>query len=130
LAKLLQPFATAEEALQVAHVAVGDVSDDVLRPYLERALGQDEDGNLRAKFDPNIGRIGGPETESFRWRACGMIKCPTLVVRGSRSDILDAETAERMAATIPNARLAEVEAGHFVPLENPAGFYRTLNDFI
>jgi pimeloyl-ACP methyl ester carboxylesterase len=130
LAALLQPFESVEDAIPATRIAFGDVSDAVLHPYLERALGRRDDGTLRAKFDPNIGRIGGPDTESLRWRACAMIKCPTLIVRGSRSDILDAETAERMAATIPTARLVEVESGHFVPLENPGGFYRAVNHFI
>ena len=68
--------------------------------------------------------------ENALWGACAMIKCPTLIVRGSRSDILSRKTAERMVAAIPNAQLVEVDAEHAVPYENPEGFYQAIKDFI
>ena len=80
-------------------------------------------------------REGQPNTDpsvadGVLWAACAAIKCPTLIVRGSRSDILTREGAERMAASIANARMVEVDAGHVVPLENSSGFYEAVRDFI
>ena len=68
--------------------------------------------------------------ENLLWMACGMIQCPTRIVRGSRSDILGRETAERMVETIADAQLVEVDSGHAVPHENPDGFYEAVKNFI
>jgi pimeloyl-ACP methyl ester carboxylesterase len=45
--------------------------------------------------------------------------------------VLAPETAKRMLATNPHARLVEVpEAGHTVPGEQPAAFQRLLTEFL
>jgi pimeloyl-ACP methyl ester carboxylesterase len=46
---------------------------------------------------------------------------PVLVVRGERSDMLSAATAERMTATLPHATLVTVtRVGHVPTLAEPA----------
>jgi pimeloyl-ACP methyl ester carboxylesterase len=46
---------------------------------------------------------------------------PVLVVRGARSDILSAATAQRMAAALPQAELVTVPGvGHAPTLDEPA----------
>ena len=51
------------------------------------------------------------------------INVPTLLVRGAESDVLSVETAEKMAQAMPNCQLVTVrDAGHSIPLDNPAGF--------
>ena len=63
-----------------------------------------------------------------QWRA---IQCPTLLVRGSQSDILTDEIAKRMIDALPHARLAVVEgAGHTVPGDQPAAFQALLREFL
>src|SRR5439155_523109 len=65
------------------------------------------------------------------WPLWSAITCPTLIVRGAESDVLAPETAKRMLATNPHARLVEVpEAGHTVPGEQPAAFQRLLTAFL
>src|SRR2546430_2595448 len=64
------------------------------------------------------------------WPLWSAIACPTLIVRGAESDVLAPETAKRMLATNPHARLVEVPgAGHTVPGEQPAPFQRLLTQF-
>lgn len=53
------------------------------------------------------------------WAELAMIAVPTLIVRGTRSTYLGAETAQRMIATMPDARLLELDAGHNVQLDQP-----------
>lgn len=60
-----------------------------------------------------------PRRHAEMWRALARVTAPTLVVRGTRSTVLGHETAERMARTLPQGRLIELEAGHNVPLERP-----------
>jgi pimeloyl-ACP methyl ester carboxylesterase len=54
-----------------------------------------------------------------RWAALASLRCPTLVVRGARSNVLSAETYAGMLTTIPDARGVELEAGHNVALDRP-----------
>lgn len=52
------------------------------------------------------------------WRALGA--CPVLILRGERSDILEAEAARRMAAELPDAELVTIpRVGHAPTLDEP-----------
>ena len=63
------------------------------------------------------------------WAAWRAVRCPTLVVRGTRSNVLSAETARRMAAERPATRLVELDAGHNVPLDRPLEMADAVVDF-
>jgi len=54
-----------------------------------------------------------------RWDALSRIACPTLVVRGTRSNVLSEEVAEEMVRSLADGRLMELDAGHNVPLDRP-----------
>jgi len=59
------------------------------------------------------------------------ITAPTLIVRGSESDVFAPETAKRMLELIPGGRLVEIPgAGHSVPAEAPEAFARAVHDFV
>ena len=65
-------------------------------------------------YDPNIAvpfRAITPELaaagEALTWRAYDAIGCPTLLLRGARSDLLSRETAQAMTQRGPRARLHE-----------------------
>jgi pimeloyl-ACP methyl ester carboxylesterase len=95
-------------------------SDAVYRNRLEFAFRDDEgelmwrsdahalSAILRARADPEV-----------RWEMLAAIRCPTLVVRGTRSNALSEELAERMVRALPDGRLVELDAGHNVALERP-----------
>jgi pimeloyl-ACP methyl ester carboxylesterase len=61
------------------------------------------------------GRMPGED----RWDALRSIASPTLVVRGTRSNVLSEEVARRMVQALGNGRLMELDAGHNVPLDRP-----------
>lgn len=56
----------------------------------------------------------------------GGIACPTVVVRGTNDPLLSDAAAEGLAAGIKGARLTEVVAAHFPPLEDPSGFVQAM----
>jgi pimeloyl-ACP methyl ester carboxylesterase len=59
------------------------------------------------------------------------INCPVLIVRGSETDTLGLETAEKMVEILPNGKLVHVErAAHMVFEDNPEGFISALHDFL
>jgi pimeloyl-ACP methyl ester carboxylesterase len=58
------------------------------------------------------------------------IGCPVLIVRGSVSDVLTDEAAERFARSLPKARWVRVaKAGHNVQGDNPAGLLDAMRPF-
>ena len=65
------------------------------------------------------------------WKCVASIRCPTLIVRGSLSDIFSPEVMERMLRTIPQSRASIVpKAGHLVAGDNPVGFLSALRPFL
>ena len=61
----------------------------------------------------------------------GRVTSPTLIVRGSETDTLSLEVAERMVETLSDGKLVHVEnAAHMVFEDNPEGFNAALADFL
>ena len=63
--------------------------------------------------------LGETRRHGKMWSALRQIESPTLVVRGTRSNVLSGEVARRMVVALPNGRLLELEAGHNVALDRP-----------
>ena len=78
------------------------------------------DGRWRFHYDPDIAVVFKQTTpqmvtagEVALWAAYDAIDCPTLLVRGSDSDLLSADTAREMTQRGPKARLLEFpDVGH------------------
>ena len=102
-----------------------------IRERLRHSLRQLPDGRWTYKFDPAIGS-GGLEADFEQlWESVRQIRCPTLLVRGSESPILAAETAARFARELAGSEVAEVPgAGHSVMGDNPAGFVAAVRPFL
>ncbi|MEB3096871.1 alpha/beta hydrolase [Achromobacter sp. D10] len=65
------------------------------------------------------------------WPQVAALACPTLVVRGGRSDYLQAQTAREMAARNPNVEWIEIEgAGHYIHDDCPAVFAQAVGGFL
>jgi len=111
-------------------------------------LRQRDDGRYELKMDTNLRRfVGGegegpPDAETLAameaerseamWKGLEALECPALVVRGAASDIVSADTADRMAEeALKKGQLAVVaQAGHSVMTDNPAGFADALCGFV
>jgi esterase len=75
-------------------------------------------------------RIAAEQRERIL-RDVSKISCPTLIVRGGKSDVLSDDAAERLAHTLPHARWVRVEnAGHNVQGDNPSGLLDAMNPFL
>jgi pimeloyl-ACP methyl ester carboxylesterase len=123
-------FDDPEQAFQAARVANPRPSDEDLQYRLRFGLKQRDDGKWTFRFDP-AQRTITPVDPAAGWALMPTITCPTLVIRGSDSDVLSRETAERMAREIPTCTLVEVtNSGHSVPLDNPDGFLAAARPFL
>ncbi len=131
-------FDDPEEAVAQMRAANARAPEDELRHRGLNNLMKRDDGKWTWRYDvalrsghrPLVPPPSPAELEAV-WASFGKITCPTLLVRGAESDILSRATAERMASTIPDCRLVEVqESGHSVPLDNPKGFLAALDTFL
>jgi pimeloyl-ACP methyl ester carboxylesterase len=111
----------------------------LLRRSLLHNLRELPNGKWTWKHDPN--RVP-PTPESMRARqeettkeasqiAVSRITCPTLVLRGAKSDVLTDESAASFARALPDGRSLRVEdAGHTVQGDNPHGLVEALRPFL
>ena len=60
------------------------------------------------------------------WADLAALRVPLVVVRGTRSIYLSDATARRMIETVPGAKLVELDAGHNVQFDEPAGLAEAL----
>ncbi|MGH7880568.1 MAG: alpha/beta fold hydrolase, partial [Candidatus Binataceae bacterium] len=59
------------------------------------------------------------------------ISCPTLILRGERSDVFTDANAAKFAASLPHGRWVKVaDAGHTIQGDNPRGLLDALAPFI
>jgi len=64
------------------------------------------------------------------WALIGEVRCPILSMRGTRSDMYAPDSVAKMQAANPRLHVVEVDAGHNIAVENPAGFLQQINDFL
>jgi pimeloyl-ACP methyl ester carboxylesterase len=63
--------------------------------------------------------------------AAAKLRCPVLILRGERSDVLSDEGADDLVHLIPDARLAVVEkAGHLAAGDNPRSTVSLVTEFL
>ena len=108
---------------------------ELLRSSLRHNLRQIWNGRWTWKYDRrHLGTIPGDghlrELDALAADSAA-IACPTLIVRGSHSDLFTAEDADAVAARIPGARQVVVDdAGHNVQGDNPRGLVDALRGFL
>jgi pimeloyl-ACP methyl ester carboxylesterase len=120
----------------VQHMAGGNrfASDEVMRRRLKYATKELPNGKIGWRYDLAIREQRrndtAPPAEDL-WPLLPNIGCPTLVVRGTETDLLPREVADRMIETIPTAQLVEVSrAGHMVFEDNPEEFITALKGWL
>lgn len=128
-------FGSADEYERALARAYPLARAEVVARMARHGLRRRDDGRFERKTDPRFGASSAgltPEELVARMRAesealwddLSRVTCPALVVRGAASDILSADTAERMAEqALARGTLAEIpRAGHSVMIDNPEGF--------
>jgi pimeloyl-ACP methyl ester carboxylesterase len=106
-----------------ADVYPGYGIEDWLR-MAKRLFRVNSSGRIVLDYDMKIAepfRVPGNEAGPDMWPTIDALKGkPVLVVRGERSDILSAETAAKMLARLPGAKLVTVPGvGHAPTLDEP-----------
>jgi pimeloyl-ACP methyl ester carboxylesterase len=98
-----------------------------LRPLPSGKLTWKHDRRHRAKVDMDA----WAQRRRALWTEIPKITCPTLVVRGARSDVFLDEDAAKLAEALPRGEWVRVEdAGHTVQGDNPKGLVVELRRFL
>ena len=105
-----------------------------LQRLVQNALVQGEDGLYSNRYDRRLADITSkaaiPEID-YLWDSLTRIQCPTLVMRGEHSPILDDEISARMVESLPDGRLSVFEdTGHSLPRLRPEKFADVLRSFL
>jgi esterase len=108
----------------------------LLRRSLLHNLRQQPNGKWNWKWDPGRMRDGAARIEDHiagmrrLWSEVEKIDCPTLVMRGAKSDVFSDANAEKFANALPNGRWTRIpDAGHTVQGDNPRDMVRELREF-
>jgi pimeloyl-ACP methyl ester carboxylesterase len=127
-------FETLEEVVAYQRANAPLYTEAMLRHRAQHAVRALPGGGFTWKYDRALRdaiRQGRMRTPADLWPQWAAIQCPTLLVRGSESDILTDEIAKLMLDRLAHARLAVVpNAGHTVPGDQPAVFQALLREFL
>ncbi len=120
-----------------------NMSEEKVRAYALTAAQECPDGKWRFKNDPAFERQEfsagiqaakaialGRRPEPDYWFLITQVNCPTLIIRGSKSTMLESGTMKKMVAFMPDARGAEIDAGHVVYVDKPDEFNSMVEAFL
>lgn len=116
-------FDTFEEAvayIRAISLSFGPHSEIQWHKLSSDVLKQNEQGQWVRHYDLSLAvpvQATTPDmaaaAQAMLWAAYDAIKCPTLLLRGTESDLLSAEAAQQMTQRGPRATLVEIEGvGH------------------
>ena len=112
-------------------------TEENIRERMHHRLRQLDNGKWTWKFDkrfrdPNANlKIGSEITQDQLWEKFRQVMVPTLLIRGSESDVLSEDVARRTVKEMKNAHLEIVKgAGHSVPGDAPEGFTDAVRVFL
>jgi pimeloyl-ACP methyl ester carboxylesterase len=117
----------AEAYVRQVSAPFGPLTDTQWRHLTVHAVHQAKDGKIEFVYDPGIAQVyrqsqllsGGKDVEL--WPLFDAITCPTLLLRGEKSDLLTPQTAQAMTQRGPHAKLIEVPGvGHAPTLMDEA----------
>ena len=111
-----QNLKEVEHYLRTVHAPFAPMTNQDWQTMAQHSSKQTPEGNYQLSYDPKIGdalRASLTGQDVNLWPIWEAITCPTLVIRGAKSDLLSKGTAQQMTTTGPKAQLIEIaEAGH------------------
>ncbi len=101
-----------DDYLREIYAPFGPFTDAQWQGLVRSSARELDNGEIGLAYDPDIAvpLKAMPLEDVDMWPAWSTVECPVLVIRGDRSDVLLAETAQTMTTTGPRARL-DVRAG-------------------
>lgn len=126
VAKTPERFASVDEAL--AYFKQTDRAR--MQAYLRPDGSIKRDPHFRDQFRKVLESGERPKLGVDMWQLLGEVRCPVLSLRGARSDMYAPQTMQKMRAANARLDVVEVDAGHNIAGENPAGFVAAVREFL
>lgn len=131
-----EEFASVDDAVSYLRryaTLTSTAAEAALRHRVEHGVKRLPGGGYTWKYDRFLRdqrRSGGAPPVDL-WPFVRRITAPTLILRGSESDVFAPETAKQMHEVIPDSRLVEIPgAGHSIPADAPEAFERAVREFL
>ncbi len=122
-------FDSLEEAVRNFKVLPRETlaKKEILEHVALRSFRRHDDGSWIHKIDRRT-MIREP---SRVWKSLNRIACPALIVKLTRSPLLELEVAKKMIGQLKNGRLVELDDSyHHVMLDNPTGLIEVIRAFV
>jgi len=106
----LPTIEAAEAYVRAVSAPFGEHSDAEWRFLTDHVVRQNPDGSFRMHYDPALAlsfTSAGPPRDIELWGLYDKIRCPTLLLRGERSDLIAHDTAIKMSERGPRATVVE-----------------------
>jgi pimeloyl-ACP methyl ester carboxylesterase len=129
-------FASLEEAekyVRTIAAPFGEHSDAQWRTLADTWVRRNDDGTWRPHYDLRIAeayRATLPEKDLELWPLYDAVRCPTLLIRGERSDLVSRDTAAAMGRRGPKAKVVEVRGVGHAPTLLHADQIALVRDFL
>lgn len=128
-------FGTCEELeamVRLVCAPFGPLTDSQWRHLTEHGAKRHEDGSWGLCYDPGIGIPfrKGPLADVDLWPLWDTIACPTLLLRGAQSDLLQRDTAMQMTQRGPKAALVEFTGVGHAPMLMAGDQIKIVRDFL
>ena len=133
-------FASIESAMALFKEYFPYASNDQLRRRVQSVLKVGKKDQFfywdfdPAFKDPTVRPMNANHTQKRApdlWELLDRIQCPTMIIRGTYSDLITANTLQRMHRRIPGSRISLIEeAGHAVPTDQPGQLALNIREFL
>lgn len=113
-------MARFEAFLRLAYASFGTLTDTEWRRMAETSVRRKDNGTLVAHYDPAVmaAFADAPAAVVEVWPLYDAITCPTLLLRGESSDLLEPDVAEAMTQRGPRCQLVTIPGCGHAPMLN------------
>jgi len=120
-----------EKLIRVIYAPFGPLSDADWSHLVETGVRRRDNGTFSSHYDPAVMRVFCEQFDGREiWEVWDAIQCPTLVLRGAQSDLLEAGKADEMTKRGPKPRLITVPGCGHAPMLNMPEQLAPLAEFL
>lgn len=124
-------FERFEAFMRIAYAPFGKLTDAEWRRMAETSVRRRDNGSFSAHYDPAVMQVFADQASGFDiWELYDAINCPTLVLRGEASDLLEPDVAQAMSRRGPKAQLVSVAGCGHAPMLNTPDQIAVLKGFL
>jgi len=127
-------FASVEEAMAYDHENPADAKRrarwEAFLKKTDKGYALKRDLHYRDNFKKAMESGQSTPVPAFLWPMLAETKIPTMVIRGSESNMLEPATLDKISQLNPRATTVELDGSHDLAGDNPNGLAKVVNEFL